>query len=67
VTGSFNPQMLSPGYAPVPAVATAGAGETSEQSLGFGNITIPVYIGQKRIETIVVDAINARNYITGGR
>jgi Flp pilus assembly pilin Flp len=40
------------------AVAAAGAG---------GNITIPVYIGQHRIETIVVDAIQRNNYRSGGR
>ena len=32
-----------------------------------GNITIPVYIGQRRIETIVVDAIQRNNYRSGGR
>lgn len=31
------------------------------------NITIPVYIGQKRVETIVLDAQNIANYISGGR
>ena len=40
------------------AVAAAGAG---------GNITIPVYIGQHRIETIVIDAIQRNNYRSGGR
>lgn len=40
------------------AVNAAGAG---------GNITIPVYIGQRRIETIVVDAIQRNNYRSGGR
>ena len=40
------------------AVAAAGAG---------GSITIPVYIGQHRIETIVVDAIQRNNYRSGGR
>ena len=42
------------------AVAAAGAGSG-------GNITIPVYIGQRRIETIVVDAIQRNNYRSGGR
>jgi len=32
-----------------------------------GDITIPVYIGQRRIETIVVDAIQRNNYRSGGR
>lgn len=40
-----------------PAVAGAGA----------GNIVIPVYIGNNVIETIVVDALNAANYKSGGR
>lgn len=30
-------------------------------------IIIPVYIGQERIDEIVVDAVNRSNYITGGR
>ena len=32
-----------------------------------GDITIPVYIGQKKIETIVIDSINRHNYKSGGR
>lgn len=56
VVGGFNPATLSANYQ---NGALAGA--------GGGNIVIPVYIGQKRIETIVVDAINSRNYVTGGR
>ncbi len=31
------------------------------------NLTLPVNIGQKRLETIVMDAINTQNYISGGR
>lgn len=42
-----------------PAPALAGA--------GGGNITIPVYIGNDLIQTIVVDALNAANYRSGGR
>ena len=42
-----------------PTVATAGA--------GGGNITIPVYIGNDLIQTIVVDALNMANYRSGGR
>ena len=34
---------------------------------GGGDITIPVYIGQKKIETIVIDSINRHNYKSGGR
>jgi phage-related minor tail protein len=32
-----------------------------------GDITIPVYIGQQRIETIVVKAMQKTNYRSGGR
>lgn len=32
-----------------------------------GDITIPVYIGSRRIETVVVDAITRNNYRSGGR
>ena len=42
-----------------PQMAMAGA-------MG-GTITIPVYIGQKKIETLVVDALQASNYRAGGR
>lgn len=43
------------------AVAAAGAGG------GVGDITIPVYIGQRKIEDIVVNAITRNNYRSGGR
>jgi hypothetical protein len=56
VVGGFNPGTLS-----VNARNGALAGA------GGGDIVIPVYIGQKRIETIVVDALNMNNYVTGGR
>lgn len=42
-----------------PSVRAAGA--------GGGNITIPVYIGNDLIQTIVVDALNMANYRSGGR
>ena len=56
VVGGFNPGTLA-----VNARGGALAGA------GGGDIVIPVYIGQKRIETIVVDALNMNNYVTGGR
>jgi hypothetical protein len=35
---------------------------------GFGgDITIPVYIGQRKIDTIVVEAVQRSNYRSGGR
>lgn len=48
-----------------PALATAGAG--GESTPIILNLTLPVQIGQKRVETIVMDAINLQNYISGGR
>jgi len=48
-----------------PALATAGAG--GERTPIILNLTLPVQIGQKRVETIVMDAINLQNYISGGR
>lgn len=38
--------------------ALAGAG---------GNITIPIYLGNDLLQTVVVDALNEANYINGGR
>lgn len=32
-----------------------------------GDIVIPIYIGQKKIEQIVVSALNRSNYVSGGR
>ena len=48
---------------------TSGGLGTSGTSQGPNNskIVIPVYIGQERIEEIVVDANNRNNYRTGGR
>ena len=34
---------------------------------GFGQITIPVSLGSGTVETVVVDALNAANYRSGGR
>lgn len=65
VTDGFR-ATLTPNYQRTPALAAAGGGGGSVPQ-NFGPITIPVYIGQKRIETIVVDALNAHNYVTGGR
>ena len=48
-----------------PALAGAGGGV-----LGMGqggNIIIPVYIGQTKIDELVVNALNANNYRSGGR
>ena len=42
------------------AVAAVGGG------LG-GDITIPVYIGQRKLDTIVVEAVQRSNYRSGGR
>ena len=35
--------------------------------VGFGSITIPVYIGQERIDEVVVNALDMANYKAGGR
>lgn len=35
--------------------------------IGGGSITIPVYLGNEMLQTIVVDALNEANYINGGR
>lgn len=34
---------------------------------GAGNITIPVYIGQERLDTIILNAQSRRNLVSGGR
>ena len=50
------------------AVATTQtSGQYALAGAGGGSITIPVYIGQKKIETLVVDALQASNYRNGGR
>lgn len=48
-----------------PAAATVGG--YAEGTPIVVNLTLPVNIGQKRVETIVMDAINLQNYISGGR
>lgn len=49
-----------------PAYSEAYAYQTQLAGAG-GDIVIPVYIGQRKIEQIVVDAINKNNYKSGGR
>ena len=34
---------------------------------GVGNITIPVYIGQERLDTIILNAQQRHNLVSGGR
>ena len=34
---------------------------------GFGQITVPVMLGNGTVQTVVVDALNAANYRSGGR
>ena len=71
---------LSPMLAGTPAMAAAGIGADSAsmmqqlmtaisgmESGSGGNITIPVYIGQDRIDEIVVTAAQRANYRSGGR
>lgn len=54
-------------------VSTAFAPETNEttnvenNTVGGGDIVIPVYIGQERIDEIIVNATNRVNYKSGGR
>lgn len=59
VAGSSMNRTLATDMGIGPQVAAAGA--------GGGTITIPVYIGQNKIETIVVDALTRANYRAGGR
>ena len=49
-----------------PAYSEAYAYQTQLAGAG-GDIVIPVYIGQRKIEQIVVNAINKNNYKSGGR
>ena len=71
---------LSPMLAGTPAMAAAGIGADSASMMqqlmtaisgmengSGGNITIPVYIGQDRIDEIVVTAAQRANYRSGGR
>ena len=59
VAGSSMNRTLATDMGTGSQVAAAGA--------GGGTITIPVYIGQNKIETIVVDALTRANYRAGGR
>ena len=61
VERSFNIQpVMAAGMQQTPALAGAGAGNV-------GTIIIPVYLGGRQIDEVVVDALNRQNYITGGR
>lgn len=51
---------LSTSYEPVEA-------DVSVNSEGGGDIVIPVYIGNERIDEIIVSANNRVNYVSGGR
>ncbi len=54
-------------------VSTAFAPESNEttnienNTVGGGDIVIPIYIGQERIDEIIVNATNRVNYKSGGR
>ena len=48
------------------AFATSGV-STAKGTPIVLNLTLPVNIGQKRVETIIMDAINVYDYISGGR
>lgn len=59
------------GYTPTlstsATLATTTEQNTTTANQGGGSIVIPVYIGQKQIESIVVDALNNSAYLSGGR
>jgi phage-related protein len=59
------------GYTPTlstsATLATTTEQNTTTATQGGGSIVIPVYIGQKQIESIVVDALNNSAYLSGGR
>lgn len=42
-------------------------GQTQNETKNTGDIIIPVYIGQSRIDEIIVRANQINNYVTGGR
>ena len=50
-------------YDPAKAVPAYAGGGNQEG----GDIVIPVYIGQERIDEIIVNATNRVNYKSGGR
>lgn len=54
---SIATQAISAGSERQPQLATAG----------YGDLTIPVYIGQKKIDQIIVNANQMNNYRSGGR
>lgn len=50
----------------MPEVAMAD-NTTTANGVGFGGVTIPIYIGQERIDEIVINALDMANYKAGGR
>lgn len=77
LTGGIREQFASPfgvGDIGSPTLYRGVVMGQEEASQGYGtvpawggNITIPVYIGNRRIEEIVIDAVNINNYRSGGR
>jgi transcriptional regulator with GAF, ATPase, and Fis domain len=62
------------GYTPTITANTSLASGATESATGSiqntqtaSSIVVPVYIGQKQIETIVVDALNNSAFLSGGR
>jgi phage-related protein len=62
------------GYTPTITANTSLASGATETATGSiqntqtaSSIVVPVYIGQKQIETIVVDALNNSAFLSGGR
>ena len=65
VTGTMSSQMSNPkDYSPELAGIKSSIDGMSGES---GDIVIPVYIGDERIDTIVVNATQRMNYRSGGR
>ena len=68
IADAFDFQSTIASRTSIPAYAGANTeGNMTQGDMQPINLTIPVYIGQEHIDTIVLDAIDSNNYRTGGR
>ena len=64
IAADFTPSELVPSYS---GLATLTNETQSVQMAGMGDLVIPVYIGQEKLDTIILNAQQRRNLVSGGR
>lgn len=67
VATDFSSARIAPNYSGIATPGDNTYGMGGMALAGDGNITIPVYIGQEKIDTIIINAQQRRALVSGGR